>query len=309
MAFSITQVRHDEAQAHAIMRVYVFGGLFGTDRPPRGIAPAHWLDFIVQHVPQGGGANVYQKTLQALRFYELDAAVPHLLRTLELPVVGRDDVQRCCAAIQAAADLGQPSDELLARLCEFFDTQLVPHPEALGLWPLLMDTRVVLTPHGSDAALEQRLADEVAAKQLHEREGEAEMMAYDAVAAVQRNDLPRAHRCADAKRALLAMTDEAARVAALVDTYLGRRWLGTLLEEWAARMLRRAALVDAEPVWSALRAAIDAIDPAKPAAQIDLELVRAAQAILYLGGSLSPALHERYAAAQGVANFLWDDPG
>lgn len=306
MAFAITQVRHDEAEAQAIMRVYVFGGLFGTDRPPRGIAPAHWLDFILRHVPQGGGANVYLKTLHALRFYELDAAVPHLLRTLELPVVSRDDVQRCCSAIQAAADLGTPRDELL-RLGEFFDTVLVAHPEALGLWPLLMDTRIALTPHGSDAALEQRLAAEVAAKQLHEREGEAEMMAYDAVAAVQRNDLPRAQRCAAAKRALLDMTDEPACLSALVDVYLGRRWLGTLLEEWAARRLRRAAFEDPEPVWSAFVAAIDAIDPSQPPAQIDLELVRAAQAILYLGGRLSTDLHERYARAQGVANFLWDD--
>lgn len=309
-SYPVTRVRHTEAEAQAILRVFVFGGHFGTDRPPRGIDPAHLLDFIVRAVPVSGESEVYRKVLHLLRYYELGEAVPHLLQTLEQPVVGREDVQRCCWAIQAGADVGSPTAELMARLSEFFDEVIVPHPQAPGQWPLLMETRVVLAPYGSDAALEQRLADEVAAKQAHERDSEATMMAYDAVAAVQRNDLPRSQRHAAMKVALRNEADKDLRRQGLVDTYLGRRWLGTTLEEWAGRWLRWEAFgVRPEPVWQALARAIDEIDRTKLSpAQADLEVVRAAQAILYLGGTLTLLHTHQYEAARGVQNFLWDDP-
>lgn len=308
--FPVTRVRYDEPQADSILRIFVFGGHFGRDRPPRGIDPAHLLEFIERNVPEGGEADVYLKVLYALRFYELGDAVPHLLQTLTRPVVDREDIQRDCYAIQAAADVGSPTPELLARVCKIFDEVLVPHPQAPTLWPLLLETRVVLAPHGSDTALEDRLADEVLRKQVHERDGEAEMMAYDAVAAVQRNDLPRAQQRAAAKVALCLEADAAFRREGLVEAYMGRRHLGTVVEEWAGRWLRSEALTQRPaPVWEALARAIDDIDRTRLSpAQADLELVRAAQAILYLGGRLSPHHQLQYDAARGVASFLWDDP-
>lgn len=309
-SYPVTRVRYTEAEAQHIMRVFVFGGHFGTDRPPRGIDPAHFTEFIVRHVPVSGEADVYGKVLPALRYYELGEAVPHLLQTLEQPVDGREGVQRCCWAIQAGADVGSPTAELMMRLCKFFDEVLVPHPQAPGLWSLLMETRVVLAPYGSDAALEQRLANEVAAKQVHERDGEAEMMAYDAVAAVQRNELPRSQRRATMKVAVRTQADKDLRRQELVQVYLGRRWLGTTVEEWAGRWLRWEAFgVKPEPVWQALARGIDEVDRTKLSpAQADLEVVRAAEAISYLGGTLSLLHTHQYEAAHGVANFLWDDP-
>lgn len=309
-SYPVTRVRYTEAEAQHILQVFVFGGHFGTDRPPRGIDPAHLLDFIVRRVPLGGEADVYNKALQALRFYELGEAVPHLLQTLDQPVVGREGVQRCCWAIQAGADVGSPTAEQMTRLCRFFDEVLVPHPMAPMLWALLMETREVLAPYGSDAALAARLAAEVQEKQAHERDGEAEMMAYDKVAAVQRNELPRSQHRAASKVALRREPDADVRRKGLVDAYLGRRWLGTVLEDWAGRWLRWEAFgVRPEPVWQALAQAIDEIDRTTlPPAQADLELVRAAQAILYLGGQLSLHHLHQYEAARGVQNFLWDDP-
>jgi hypothetical protein len=308
--YPVTRVRHDEAQAQEILGVFIFGGHFGTDRPPRGIDPAHLRDFIERRVPVSGEAHVYLKVLHALRFYEVGEAVPHLLQTLEQPVVGREDVQRCCWAIQAAADVGSPTAELMARLCRFFDEVLVQHEQALGLWPLLLETRVVLAPYGSDTALEDRLADEVLSRQAHERDGEAEMMAYDKVAAVQRNDLPRSQQRATVKVALRMEPDAEQRRQGLVEAYLGRRYLGPMLEEWAGRWLRWEAFgVRPEPVWQALAQAIDGIDRTTLSPQqADLELVRAAQAIAYLGGTLSLEHQLLYEGAHGVANFLWDDP-
>jgi hypothetical protein len=305
-----TRIRRDEQEAHEILRVYLFGGLFGTDRPPRGIDPAHLLEFIERRVPVRAGPSVYRKTLHAIRFYELEEAVPYLVQALDEPLLGREDLQRSCLTIQAAADVGAPTAEQLARLCQYFDDVVVPHADAPGLWPLLMETRMILAPHGSDEALVDRLAEEVVARWTHERDGEAEMMAYDAVAAVQRNDLPRSQQRTAAKLALRDEPDERRRCEGLVDAYLGRRHLGTTLEEWAGRCLRWLAFrARPEPVWQALARAIDAIDRSRVSpAQADIELVRAVQAILYLGGTLSPGLREQYESTSGVANFLWDDP-
>ena len=125
-SYPVTRVRYTEEEAQHILRVFVFGGHFGTDRPPRGIDPKHFTDFIVKHVPVSGEADVYGKVLHALRFYELGDAVPHLLKTLDQPVDGREGVQRCCWAIQAGADVGSPTAELMGRLCRFFDDVLVP---------------------------------------------------------------------------------------------------------------------------------------------------------------------------------------
>jgi hypothetical protein len=310
VSFPVTRVRYDEAQAASILRHFAFGGQFGTDRPPRGVDSAHLLRFIEHNVPQAGGADVYLKVLHALRFYELGDAVPHLLRTLEQPVVDEGDLERCCYAIQAAADVGLPTPELLSHVCNFFDETLVPHPQAPRVWPVLFETRIVLAPHGSDAAVEARLADEVRGRQAHARDGEAAMMAYDGVSAVQRNDLPRAQRRATDKVALREQSDDDARRHGLVETYLGRRHLGKTIEEWAGRCLRWEAFTRRpEPVWGMLARAIDEIDRSRLSpAQADLELVRAAQAILYLGGRLEPDLRRQYEEAHGVANFLWDDP-
>ena len=50
-SYPVTRVRYTEAEAQPILRVFVLGGHFGTDRPPRGVDPRHLLDFIVRTVP------------------------------------------------------------------------------------------------------------------------------------------------------------------------------------------------------------------------------------------------------------------
>ena len=305
---AVTRVRHDEQEAQPVLEGFIFGGHFGTDRPPRGIATDDLVEFIEKRVSVGADEDVYKKTLYALRFYEAEAAVPHLLEALDLPVEGHSGFARGCYAVQIAADIGTPDAALVARLVSYYDNTLVPHEEAPEMWRLLMETRVVLAPHGTDQALVKRIDDLVAEKQKTERDSEADMMAFDAVSAVQRNDLPRMQRQAAAKQAILDESDADKRRTALVDTYLGRSYLGDLLEDWAARGLRREAFdVAPDPVYKALADGIDNTNRGQAQAQIDLEVVRAAEAILYLGGTLSPGHRQQYEAASGVANFLWDD--
>ena len=69
-------------------------------------------------------------------------------------------------------------------------------------------------------------------------------------------------------------------------------------------------LFDAGSIVDALARAIDSIDRERLGASVaNFVLVRAAQAILYLGGTLSLQHQGMYAAANRAAgaNFLWDD--
>jgi hypothetical protein len=82
------------------------------------------------------------------------------------------------------------------------------------------------------------------------------------------------------------------------------------MEEWTGRMLRAEAMMgNPEPVYAYFGRAIDMADPEKTGPkQADFIIVRAAQAILYLQGKLTPPQRERYKRAQKVGmNFLWDD--
>ena len=121
MAFAITRVRYDEAEAEGHLRDFIFGGHLNTDRPPRGIEPAQVVEFVVDQVSVGASGDVYVKVLQALRFYEGEDAVPHCVQALDLPVEGASGIHRGCYVVQIAADIGRPSAELGRRLVSYFD--------------------------------------------------------------------------------------------------------------------------------------------------------------------------------------------
>ncbi|MFC2171356.1 hypothetical protein ACFLU6_01840 [Acidobacteriota bacterium] len=266
-------------------------------------------EFVKDSVQSQAAPDVFFRTLQALRFYEQEGAIPHLLQVLEQPLQERDDVVRACYVLQAAADIGMPSDTLKTRIVDFLDGVVIPNEQIPALWALLMETRLVLAPYGADTALVERLDQEVSRAERDEMSSEAGMMAFDKVAAVRRNDLPRHQGRAKMKADVLAEPNADERRQRLVELYLGRLYGGTVLEDWAGRQLRREAISeDPAAVHQALADGIDRIDHERAVpAQADKELVRAAQAVLYLGGRLSAPHRESYSAARGVANFLWDD--
>ncbi len=137
------------------------------------------------------------------------------------------------------------------------------------------------------------------------------MMAFDRLVAVERNHLPRALRLAAYKTAL-AGRPAADRRNELVSVYLGEDpQADPYLSTWAGRVLRREAMADEQDaVLQAFADAIAAIDPDALGAELATFLfVRAARAILYLGGDLTAeqaaALRDAHEAA-GM-DFLWDD--
>lgn len=305
----ITTIRHDEPAARQLLQDFIFGGKFGPGRVPRGIDPAFVSAFIQGELQPGSSADAYGKTLEAIRFYERADVLPHLFQALSRKELDASSIRRSAYVLQAAGDLGAPPD--IVNAADYLDSVLVPLEAAMDVMPILFDTHVVLAPAHSADRLSDRIHHEVAQAALTEQQSEAHMMAYDRLSAMERNDLPRARAVAAKKVAVIALPADARRDE-LVTIYLGQSSaVGLLVETWAARALRWEALaVDPVPVWAALARAIDAADKATlPRHITDFTIVRAAQAILYLGGTLSQHHADLYAKAESAAaSFLWDDP-
>jgi len=306
----VTRVRHDEATGRSLLEAYVFGDEYGPFRVPRGIDPEVTVRFLADRLPPSAPPPAFARALEVLRFYEVPEALPELARPLADPVGSEDDLARDACVLQAMGDLG--GDEDGARAAAFLDDRLVPHPAAEAAFALLLATRLALAPHGSDDALARRIRAAVERARADEEKDEAGMMRFDAVAAVERNALPRERALAQAKTSLLR-AQAPARPTGLVQTYLGQApGGGPYLETWAGRILRRDAFGPGrEPVLEALQRAFDAAPPPRQGGRGAFVAVRAAQAVLYLGGKLSPEREARYREALplgGAMNFLWDDP-
>jgi hypothetical protein len=293
-----------------LLEAYVFGDEYGPFRVPRGIDPAVVLRFLADRLPSDAPPPAFARALEVLRFYELPEALPELTRPLADPVGSAEDLARDASVLQAMGDLGGSEDG--ARAATFLDGRLVPHPAAEAAFPLLLETRLALAPHGSDEALALRIHGAVERARADEEKDEAGMMRFDAAAAIERNDLARERALAQAKTSLLRAPGPE-RIGGLVQTYLGRApGGGPYLETWAGRMLRRQAFASAPaPVLEALERSLDAAPPPRQGVLGAFLAVRAAQAILYLGGELSPEREAHYQEALpigGAMNFLWDDP-
>ena len=174
---------------------------------------------------------------------------------------------------------------------------------------MLFEALIALAPAGSPQRLMERLT--AAVHQAAQEQGsEPGMQDYQRIAAMQRNEQPRYRNRWEAKSRLARQTP-AERRTALVRVYLREVPVSSpQLEEWAARMLRAEAMQgDPQPVYAAFGQAIDNVDPKKIGPQrARFEIVRAAQAILYLQGKLSSRHEDLYdKAGKGIMNFLWDD--
>jgi hypothetical protein len=305
----LTTVRYSEEEGRELLRLFIFGGMLGPGRVPRGIEPRLVLEFIQQELKPDSEPDAYGKALEALRFYEGEDAVPHLMTALNGKEANAADLRRSAYAIQAAGDLS--IRRLVDLASDYFDRFLVPHPVAPAIIPLLLETQLVLAPLGSMDALSQRLQDEVTQAARTQYQDEPSMMAYDKLAALQRNDEKRYRGLMAAKARIQGLT-MAARRNELVAVYMGQSTaFHPLLETWAGRRLRLEALtVSARAVLAEFEQELDAVDPsALGDSRTDTRVIRAAQAILYLGGSLSAAHQRLYQQAkEGTANFLWDDP-
>ncbi len=304
----ITTVRFVRAAGRERLREFIFGGRLGPGRVPRGIDPLHVSEFIVDELRPDASPDAYRKTLDAIDFYECADVLPHLQRALTETENDAADLRRSTSVLRAVGDLGTVVDAAAA--AAYLDRVLVPLPAAIPAVSSLLDARIALIPAGSWQRVEARIGAAVDQAALTEEDSEADMMAFDRIAAVQRNELPAAEAIGARKSALLEEPPSQRRPG-LVAVYLGvADVVGELIETWAARQLRLEALTDdSTQVLAAFADAIDAIPMDAPDAASSFVVGRAARAILYLGGHLTGRQADRYAGLEArTASFLWDDP-
>jgi hypothetical protein len=303
----ITAIRYNRKDGQAALSTFIFGGRYGGIRVPRGVDPALVSDFIQQNVQPNAPPDVFSKVAPLIRFYERPDVLPRLKLALTGHESSIDDLLRSALVLQSIGDLGTPDEAALA--ADYVDRVLVPQPLALNAYQQLFEALIACAPAGSPQRLMDRLnatVNEAAQAQRSERA----VQDYQRIASVQRNDQPRFRGRWDAKSRLAKQPQDQRRTE-LVAIYLRQSpFASTQMEEWAARMLRFEVMQgDPQPVYAIFGRVIDTVDPQKMGAQIaNFTIVRAAQAILYLQGKLTPRQDETYEkAGKGGMNFLWDD--
>lgn len=303
----ITTARYSRKQGRDVLQTFLLGGRYGGVRVPRGVPPDVVSEFITEKVQPGAPPEVYSKVAATIRFYERPDVLPHLKRALTGKAATLDELLREAFIMQCLGDLG--TAEEAAQGAAYIDRVLVPPPLALNAYAVLFEALIAVAPAGSPQRLMERLNAAVY-QAAQDQRSEKSIQDYQRIAAVQRNDQPRYRGRWDAKSRLAKLAQDARRPE-LVKIYLRESpFSDPQMEDWAARMLRAEAMQgDPAPVYAAFGQALEAVDPKKLGPQRSrFEVVRAAQAILYLQGKLSSRQEDLYeAAGKGTANFLWDD--
>lgn len=305
----ITIIRCSDAQARDRLTTYVFGGYRVGPRVPRGIEPASVSRIIAEELTADAPPDAYAKAVETLRFYETADCLPQLRRVLTGKEADRADLLRAAYAVQAVAEVGTTDEG--GEVAEYFDTHLAGHAKAVDAVNTLLETLVVLSPEGTPDRLSERIAKEVSAREGARDKDEQGMRAYQEIAAIQSMKLPQTLELVNGKKRLIG-AEPAERRPELVDLYLGLSPLSdALMITWAGRMLRREAREqDPEPVRTAFAKKIAEADPEQIGKDplTDTIVNRAAQAIIYLGGTLTKEERQRYENTKRAAmNFLWDD--
>jgi hypothetical protein len=306
----ITVVRYSKEEGIARIHNFIFGGKYGLPRVPRGVEPEVVSHAIRQNLKPESSPDAYERTLETIRFYERPDVVPGMMLALKSHEANAGDVRRSTYVLQAAGDFG--SEDVSHRAGQYLDATLVPNPSMLDALPQMVEALVALSLSASPTKFAQRIQNDMTKAAESQNSSEEGMRNYQRLASFQRNDLRKTVTLMD-HRKRLASLQPGNRRAELVQIYLGQSPLSTAqMETWAARLLRAEALFNPEPVFAEFTRAIDAIAAQKLAETAsDILILRAAQAILYLQGSLSPQHQAMYEKAKkvGAMNFLWDDLG
>jgi hypothetical protein len=306
--FKITVVRHSPAEADALLNAYVFGGRYGGPRVPRGIAPHQVSIFVKTSVLPTADATDLGRLLEVLRFYEPPDCVGHLMKFLSGRENDNADVRRSLLILQIAGDIGEEPEARQA--AAYLDERLVDRSAAVGEFPILFQTLLALAPHGSMDRSEKRLAADLKRAQAQKDASEEGLRAFTLLTTADA-ECRRVAKLRAAKARIAALPPDK-RIAEFVAIYLGESSLSTsYMEIWAARQLRREAYDgDTAGVLRELgRYLTRALPPGAREPGEPFHFVRAAQALVYLGGTLLPAQKAAYDKInERTLNFLWDDP-
>jgi hypothetical protein len=282
------------------LQYYIFTRQYGPVRTPRGIEPDQVARFLQSALTPNSTTTSCERALELMRFYEIRSLSAHFQNLLTGREQSFGEILRSAFLVQALADLGTAGDATWAAgYCEKVLLRKYGFPQAADL---LLTMELALAPYGNGNVYVDWLRAEIAAARSPQ--------AYGNLREVEANRLPGlAYLMAGKRRLLGTAPDERRReliLLYLTESDLSHPYLVT----WAARLIRDDAAYQASAILTEFGDVLDSL-----AADLDREpegdftIVRAAQAILYLQGSLTPAQRKLYEAShpEQVRNFLWDD--
>ena len=290
----ITEVRYRDKASYDRLREYIFGSRYVSLRPPRGLLPEAVAHFLQTELKPDSSPESFQRTLEALRFYEVQGVASHLRTFLTGSEQNYREVRRAAFIVQALGDGGSPDEARWGS--EYLDRFLLRQPPFADLADLLLQTLLTLTPAGGTAAFENRLREEISRSPGSQ--------AGRAMIEIRNNRLPGTLDLMAAK-STISKDAPASRRAALVSIYLGLSdFSEPYMSTWAGRMIRRDAIAgNPLPIYAEFGRAIESSDEPNV-------IVRAVQAIVYLRGPIEDRWRKQYSSSQPeqFQNFLWDDP-
>jgi hypothetical protein len=302
----ITRVRMSEKAGLDALKRYVMSGRYGGVRVPRGVPAGAVFKFITKEINEDTETECFPRLVDVMRFYEPVAALPSLLRLL-VAVPSRQSLPKAAAIAEIAGDIGdtKQADDADA----YLESKIVPQPDAITISTPILSACVALNSIKGLGKFTRRLESERDRLDAGKNRDEQGLRDYAKVAAILKNEVPRAKTLIDSKIRISAQKVEA-RIPELVSIYLRRSPVSDgYMDTWSGRLLRKAAADGAEKqVHAAFSKAMEDLVKAYGAEHAGFWITRASQAIIYLKGELSEEAKGWFAKAKDKAqNFLWDD--
>ena len=307
----ITLVRWPNRDAAAILESFVSGPRFAGRRPPRGIDPEYVSYWLKENIKPDCAPAAMMRLVDILRFYERKDMLENCGRVLNRNESGERDFRRAMYVLQAIGETGTPEQTAFA--VRYFNEFLLPQPIAMDFFSLVLETAEALAISIDFTVVGRRLQAALdAAGRVPDLDGSGGLP-WRKYSDYNRNNYPNAALIVDAKRRLFR-ADPAQRLEELLFIYLGESSLSSpSMEIWAGRLIREYALKEnTQPAVLAIFAKIidGAFKSTLPKPKKDFLIHRAAQAVIYLQGSLTFPQEAAFDAIEnGPENFLWDDPG
>ena len=307
----ITLVRWPNRDAAKLLEDFVNGPRFAGRRPPRGIDPEYVSYWLRENIKPDCAPSAMMRAVDIFRFYERKDVLDHTSRFLNRDEGEERSFRRAMYVLQAIGEAGTSEQATFA--VRYFNEFLLPQPIAMDFFALVLETAEALALAVDFAAVGRRLQSALdAAGKGPNLEG-SDGLPWRVYSDYNRNNYPNAALIVEAKRRLFR-ADPAQRLQELLFIYLGESPLSSAsMEIWAGRLVRGYAMKEnTQPVvLAAFSQTIDgALKSELPKPKKDFLIHRAAQAIIYLQGSLTFPQEAAYEAIEnGPENFLWDDPG
>ena len=307
----ITLVRWPNRDAAKLLEDFVNGPRFAGRRPPRGIDPEYVSYWLRENIKPDCAPSAMMRVVDIFRFYERKDVLDHTSRFLNRDEGEERAFRRAMYVLQAIGEAGTSEQATFA--VRYFNEFLLPQPIAMDFFALVLETAEALALAVDFSAVGRPLQSALdAAGKAPNLEGSGGLP-WRVYSDYNRNNYPNAALIIEAKRRLFR-TDPAQRLQELLFIYLGESPLSSAsMEIWAGRLIREYAMKEnTQPVVLAAFAQIfdGTLKSEMPKPKKEFLLHRAAQAVIYLQGSLTFPQEAAYEAIEnGPENFLWDDPG